>query len=334
MEGGAVAAARIVRRDGRDADVDPRSRAATSRCSSMRSAPRRRRVGPAAAGVAARDAAALAAVGAARHARRGEQRSRADVRSYGYGLSVTQTCQFRAVVAHSGGLPGLRVAHALAAGLRRRHHRLRQRHLYRLGPGGRRGLRPDGRHRGLQPREVRPSEALTRAQRDVSRLIVGWDDTLADSLAAENLFLDRSKDRRRREIEALVSKAGACSPPTGFDVVENALRGQWTMAASAARCVSRLRSRRQCPPPPVPGAVTTGAGAASDLLVGIQIPRDGIEWQTLGHLSWTKVCQLRVFVNSLAPRKWYSGKELTSGLDRRGRPAQAGEPVKSLGYGP
>ena len=26
--------------------------------------------------------------------------------SYGYGLSVTQTCQFRAMVAHGGGLPG------------------------------------------------------------------------------------------------------------------------------------------------------------------------------------------------------------------------------------
>lgn len=26
--------------------------------------------------------------------------------AYGYGLSVTQTCDFRAIVAHSGGLPG------------------------------------------------------------------------------------------------------------------------------------------------------------------------------------------------------------------------------------
>ena len=50
------------------------------------------RGGPDAARVAARDAAAVAPVGAARHARRGEQRSAPDAASYGYGLSVTQTC--------------------------------------------------------------------------------------------------------------------------------------------------------------------------------------------------------------------------------------------------
>jgi hypothetical protein len=44
-----------------------------------------------------------------------------------------------------------------------------------------------------------------------------------------NLFLDRSKDRRQREIEELRGKAGTCSAPSGFDTVENALRGQWTL---------------------------------------------------------------------------------------------------------
>ena len=88
-----------------------------------------------------------------------------------------------------------------------------------------------------------------RAQRDVSRLVVGWDDGLADSIAAENLFLDRSKDRRRREIEDLARRSARARRPTGFDVVENALRGQWTMAASAASCRCRSRSRRRCRPP-------------------------------------------------------------------------------------
>jgi hypothetical protein len=44
-----------------------------------------------------------------------------------------------------------------------------------------------------------------------------------------NLFLDRSRDRRRAEIETLLGQVGPCRPGTGFDVVENALRGQWTM---------------------------------------------------------------------------------------------------------
>ena len=57
-----------------------------------------------------------------------------------------------------------------------------------------------------------------------------WDDALADRIAAQNLYLDRSKERRHGEIEGLRSKTGACTAPTKFDYVENALRGQWTMS--------------------------------------------------------------------------------------------------------
>ncbi len=64
----------------------------------------------------------------------------------------------------------------------------------------------------------------------MSKLVVRWDDALADKIAAENLFLDRSKDRRRKEIDDLRAKVGACTAPAAFDVVENALRGQWTMS--------------------------------------------------------------------------------------------------------
>ena len=83
---------------------------------------------------------------------------------------------------------------------------------------------------GLSPRPARPSAALVAARDDVSKLVVRWDDALADKIAAENLFLDRSKDRRRKEIDDLRAKVGACTAPAAFDVVENALRGQWTMS--------------------------------------------------------------------------------------------------------
>jgi hypothetical protein len=82
---------------------------------------------------------------------------------------------------------------------------------------------------GLQRRMPEPSPALVEARDEVSRLIVAWDDALADRIAAVNLYLDRAKDRRRREIEDLRAKVGACHAPAGFDFVENALRGQWTM---------------------------------------------------------------------------------------------------------
>ena len=61
----------------------------------------------------------------------------------------------------------------------------------------------------------------------MTRLVNQWDDALADRLAAVNLFLDESKDRRRRQITALRESVGMCTAGT-FDV-ENALRGQWNM---------------------------------------------------------------------------------------------------------
>ena len=82
---------------------------------------------------------------------------------------------------------------------------------------------------GLVPRVPQPSTVLTARREAVSRLVMQWNDRLADSLAAVNLFLDRSRDRRRAEIEKLRAEVGPCRAGTGFDVVENALRGQWTM---------------------------------------------------------------------------------------------------------
>lgn len=148
---------------------------------------------------------------------------------YGYGLRVSQSCNFEHVVAHSGGLPGFgslmqwlpdygvgiiafgNVTYASWGGVVNDAFEL----LSKTG--------------GLQPREVQPSPSLVDARDAVSRLILNWDDQLADEVAAMNLFRDRSKDRRQKEIQDLRAKVGACTAPSSFDVVENWLRGQWTM---------------------------------------------------------------------------------------------------------
>jgi CubicO group peptidase (beta-lactamase class C family) len=150
--------------------------------------------------------------------------------SYGFGLSVTQTCEMRAIVAHGGGLPGYGSL-------------MRWLPDYGVGIIAFGSLTYTGWNRpvgeaidlliktgGLQPREVQASAALVGARAAVSKLIVRWDDDQADRIAAENLYLDRSKERRRKEIENLLAKVGACSAPDKFDVVENALRGSWTMS--------------------------------------------------------------------------------------------------------
>jgi len=80
----------------------------------------------------------------------------------------------------------------------------------------------------LQRRVVKPSQALLSAQADVSRLIVKWDDSLADRIAADNLFLDLAADVRQRNWKALAQQHGTCRPATSIEP-ENALRGEWRM---------------------------------------------------------------------------------------------------------
>jgi CubicO group peptidase (beta-lactamase class C family) len=149
---------------------------------------------------------------------------------YGYGLRISQTCDFNHIVAHSGGLPGfgsqMRWLPEYGVGL--------------IGVGNRTYTGWNGvfsqalellRQTGaLRPRMATPSPALVRARDEVSQLVMAWDDSLADRIAAVNLFLDRSKDRRRREIADQRAKVGTCRAPDQFTFVENALRGTWTLA--------------------------------------------------------------------------------------------------------
>jgi len=148
---------------------------------------------------------------------------------YGYGLRVAQNCALKTIVSHTGGLPGFGSIMTwlpdygvgiVAFG------NLTYTGWTGAATSALEALVSKG---GLEPRQPTASPALTDARDKVSRLVVAWDDRLADGIAAENLFLDTSKDRRRAEIERLRSTVGACTPGSGFDTVENALRGSWTM---------------------------------------------------------------------------------------------------------
>src|SRR5262249_33583357 len=144
-----------------------------------------------------------------------------------YGLRVSQSCAFRHIVTHSGGLPGFGSimfwlpdygVGMVAFG------NVTYTSWTRATTSA---MEAFVKTAGLQPRQPTPSPALIDARDKVSRLVVRWDDRLADSIAADNLFLDQAKDRRRAEIERLHASVGACRPEvSAFDNVENALRGQ------------------------------------------------------------------------------------------------------------
>ncbi len=158
---------------------------------------------------------------------------------YGYGLGVRQTCRFKISVAHSGGLPGfgsqMRWLPEYGVGF------VGLGNLTYTGWGGVgdqvfEALAMTG---GLEPRQPTPAPVLLEMRDKVSRLINLWDDTLADSIAAMNLFLDTSKDRRHRAIDQLRTDAGGSCRNDGPFVAENALRGRWKMScASGALGVS------------------------------------------------------------------------------------------------
>jgi len=148
---------------------------------------------------------------------------------YAYGLRVAQNCSFRTMVSHTGGLPGFGSI---------------MQWLPDYGVGiiafGNLTYTPWGRvvssafdtlnkSGELTLRMPKPSTALQEMRDAASRLVVNWDDALADRIAAENLFLDQSKERRRKAIEDLRAQVGVCKAPMSFDIVENALRGSWTV---------------------------------------------------------------------------------------------------------
>jgi len=168
---------------------------------------------------------------------------------YAYGLRVAQSCAFRHVVSHTGGLPGFGSimlwlpeygAGIVAFG------NVTCTSWTRVTNAA---MEAFVKSAGLRPRQPQPSPALVDAREKVSRLVARWDDALADRIAAENLFLDQTKDRRRAEIQRMQQSVGACrADVTAFDTVENALRGQWTMTCDTGKLQVAITLAPTMPP--------------------------------------------------------------------------------------
>jgi CubicO group peptidase (beta-lactamase class C family) len=167
---------------------------------------------------------------------------------YAFGLRVSQNCQFPLIVAHSGGLPGF-------------GSQMRWLPDYGVGIIAFGNLTYTGwtrtidlafealaRSGGLQPRTIEPSPALIAARDAAASLVVKWDESVADRIAAQNLFLDRDKAHRRADLDDLHAKLGACTTGSGFDRVENALRGDWTMTCERGKARVAITLAPTMPP--------------------------------------------------------------------------------------
>jgi len=155
------------------------------------------------------------------------------VGGYGYGLNVRETCLHR-YVSHGGGLPGfgsqMRWLPEHGVGL------VALGNLTYTGLVGTfdRALALLAATGGLAAREPQPAPVLRTRQDQVTRLVARWDDRLADSLAAMNLFRDEAADRRRASIERLRDAAGGSCRSEGAMVADNALRGVWRLRCRTA----------------------------------------------------------------------------------------------------
>ena len=176
---------------------------------------------------------------------------------YGYGLRVSQSCAVRHIVAHSGGLPGygslMQWYPEHGVGF------IAMGNMTYTGWGAvvEQATNALVRTGAFQPRRPQPSPALVAARDKINRLMTAWDDAVADDVAADNLYLDQPKDRRRRGLEDLRAKVGACTAdPDGF-TVENALRGQWTMTCERGRAQVAITLAPTMPPKVQYWAVST-----------------------------------------------------------------------------
>ena len=146
---------------------------------------------------------------------------------YGYGLGNRQTCDYRMSVSHTGGLPGfgslMRWLPAYGVGI------VALGNLTYTGWGNvsEAALALLARTGGLSAREPEPAPVLVTRREQVTRLLTTWNEGLADSLAAMNLYLDEPKPRRRAAMAALVTDAGGECRNEGAFVALNALRGSW-----------------------------------------------------------------------------------------------------------
>jgi CubicO group peptidase (beta-lactamase class C family) len=159
---------------------------------------------------------------------------------YGYGLRISQTCEFAHVVAHSGGLPGfgsqMRWLPEYGVGLIAFGNRTYTPWGDAFGPALA-ALKASG---GLQPRAVQASAELVHARAEVTSLVNAWDDAAAERLAAANLFLDRDKARRRAEFAQLRAEVGACRDMGGWVSIENRLRGDWLLRCERGDLVASV----------------------------------------------------------------------------------------------
>ena len=128
----------------------------------------------------------------------------AETGGYGFGLFIDRRLRAGRIVGPLRRLSRLRLEHALAARVRSRCHRARQRPLWAGHGPCPRALRPlDGPRVRRDPERPSRLAGGRRPRVAVERLLAAWDDDLAAQLFAMNVDLDEDLAPRRAAIDRL-----------------------------------------------------------------------------------------------------------------------------------
>ncbi len=87
---------------------------------------------------------------------------------------------------------------------------------------------------GIQPRQLPPSDILTKRKNQLLKVLPEWNNANASGIFAMNFFMDYFPDKLRAEAEAIFAKAGKINS-VGEVVPENQLRGYFILDGEQAK---------------------------------------------------------------------------------------------------
>ena len=157
-----------------------------------------------------------------------------EVGGYGFGLSLRHNGRWT-TVAHGGGLPGfgshMRWAPAYGVGI----VAVANITYASVTAACIKALDLLLSTSQLQPYQKSVAPTLAAAREGVLRLLQTWDQELAETLFADNFFLDTDFAHWRSALAQLDETHGALTPDGPF-LVENWLRGEWRMRGERGWC--------------------------------------------------------------------------------------------------
>jgi len=153
----------------------------------------------------------------------------ASMAGYGFGLGITQNCKGLKLVSHGGALPGFGSTYYFfpdyGVGIMAFCNL-----TYTAAMPVPECLKLLLESTEIKARKLPVSDILLERQEQITQLIQNWETDLEAKILAENFYLDRSRDKRIKEAQEILKKAGPIEEIGELDP-KNQLRGSYKIKA-------------------------------------------------------------------------------------------------------